>query len=677
MQRKQVSSAPQQHRIELSGHLLNHHCMSKIREIFSAKSSGLLHLHRPHSLARVALAACLGLMAAALSTATIAPDQFFSSPAMRVQVSFFLALAAAGTVFFIALAYSQVIALFPAGGSGYRIAGRVLGGRAALIAGVALFLNYVVMIDVVLMAAVETLSSLLPLDWQPSKLWLGAIFLAVLVAFNLRGVRVLPLTLILFSLAFAVTHLSLIFYGAVAHASSFSDLISAAPVHATVLLDQLGWSGLIRVLVPAYALGGVSYAAVETLYGSVLYRRRLRLPIGRLSLLAVVLILAVIAAGLCLLYLMWDVHPAAGQTIVASTFAVLIDSLGVTSPWGRQLLLIWVLGLQVSLLLLVANLGFVGGRAMLSHMAADSWVPHQFRYLSTPLVSQNGVFLMAVVALFTLAWTGGELDTLMIVYSLWGLVAMAISLSALCRYWWSQRRLASSWYWQLSLSIMALAISLLVLVQMLLIEPFNYTGMAMVQLVVLSSLCFYIRTNYRQTKRAIRTLDQIFASQPFGMNLSTVEVQPQAPTAVFIVGTSRGSGLHALLWVQRMFPGHFKNFIFVNARTATIVADAGADTLTHIRVEANATLQFFVEFCRSHELASAAYLGFGSDAVEEVSKLCQEVSKDYPQSIFFASKLIFDQDNWFIRLLHNQAALAIQRRLHNNGLQMLILPMKL
>lgn len=224
---------------------------------------------------------------------------------------------------------------------------------------------------------------------------------------------------------------------------------------------------------------------------------------------------------------------------------------------------------------------------------------------------------------------------------------------------------------------MALAISLLVLVQMLLIEPFNYTGMAMVQLVVLSSLCFYIRTNYRQTKRAIRTLDQIFASQPFGMNLSTVEVQPQAPTAVFIVGTSRGSGLHALLWVQRMFPGHFKNFIFVNARTATIVADAGADTLTHIRVEANATLQFFVEFCRSHELASAAYLGFGSDAVEEVSKLCQEVSKDYPQSIFFASKLIFDQDNWFIRLLHNQAALAIQRRLHNNGLQMLILPMKL
>jgi len=42
----------------------------------------------------------------------------------------------------------------------------------------------------------------------------------------------------------------------------------------------------------------------------------------------------------------------------------------------------------------------------------------------------------------------------------------------------------------------------------------------------------------------------------------------------------------------------------------------------------------------------------------------------------FTSKLIFEQDNWFIRLLHNQAALAIQRRLHFDGLQMVILPMK-
>jgi len=53
------------------------------------------------------------------------------------------------------------------------------------------------------------------------------------------------------------------------------------------------------------------------------------------------------------------------------------------------------------------------------------------------------------------------------------------------------------------------------------------------------------------------------------------------------------------------------------------------------------------------------------------------VHEEFPNCIFFASKLIFEQENWLIRLLHNQAALAIQRRLHLQGLQMVILPMKL
>jgi hypothetical protein len=53
------------------------------------------------------------------------------------------------------------------------------------------------------------------------------------------------------------------------------------------------------------------------------------------------------------------------------------------------------------------------------------------------------------------------------------------------------------------------------------------------------------------------------------------------------------------------------------------------------------------------------------------------VHKEFPNCIFFTSKLIFEQENWLIRLLHNQAALAIQRPLHLRGLQMVILPMKI
>jgi len=145
---------------------------------------------------------------------------------------------------------------------------------------------------------------------------------------------------------------------------------------------------------------------------------------------------------------------------------------------------------------------------------------------------------------------------------------------------------------------------------------------------------------------------------------------------VFIVGNSRGGGLHALLWVQRMFPNHFKNFLFVNARTVDSHAYGGEGALEQMRAEAAQTLEFFVDFCHSHGMAASSYLGFGTDAVEEVTRMCEEISREFPHSIFFTSKLIFASDNWFTRLLHNQAALAAQRRLHLEGLQMVILPMK-
>ena len=74
-----------------------------------------------------------------------------------------------------------------------------------------------------------------------------------------------------------------------------------------------------------------------------------------------------------------------------------------------------------------------------------------------------------------------------------------------------------------------------------------------------------------------------WANQPFGGHAGQVVLDPENHTAVFNVGTSRGGGLHALLWVQRMFPGHFKNFIFVNARTVDFHAYGGGDAVARMR----------------------------------------------------------------------------------------------
>ncbi|MBI3711177.1 MAG: amino acid transporter, partial [Proteobacteria bacterium] len=79
----------------------------------------------------------------------------------------------------------------------------------------------------------------------------------------------------------------------------------------------------------------------------------------------------------------------------------------------------------------------------------------------------------------------------------------------------------------------------------------------------------------------------------------------------------------------------------------------------------------------SRGIAAASYKGFGTDVVAELTHLSDQVASDFPNVVFFASKLIFVRDNWWTRLLHNQTAIAMQRRLHLLGRQMVILPMKL
>ena len=51
------------------------------------------------------------------------------------------------------------------------------------------------------------------------------------------------------------------------------------------------------------------------------------------------------------------------------------------------------------------------------------------------------------------------------------------------------------------------------------------------------------------------------------------------------------------------------------------------------------------------------------------------VTAQYPNSVCFASKLIFRRVNFLTARLHNQTPVELQERLHLQGKQMVLLPM--
>ena len=70
-------------------------------------------------------------------------------------------------------------------------------------------------------------------------------------------------------------------------------------------------------------------------------------------------------------------------------------------------------------------------------------------------------------------------------------------------------------------------------------------------------------------------------------------------------------------------------------------------------------------------------MALGTEAVETATQLCREVAKEFPRALFFAGKLVFEQERWYQRVLHNETAYQIQRRLQFAGLNAMVLPVRL
>ena len=48
--------------------------------------------------------------------------------------------------------------------------------------------------------------------------------------------------------------------------------------------------------------------------------------------------------------------------------------------------------------------------------------------------------------------------------------------------------------------------------------------------------------------------------------------------------------------------------------------------------------------------------------------------REFPLVTFFGGKVVFEREHWFQRLLHNETATAIQKRLYWMGATMVVLP---
>jgi amino acid transporter len=629
--------------------------------------------HTYHHISLVAFLAWVGLGADGLSSSAYGPDESFRALGEHHFLAVGLALATAFTVFIISYAYSRIIEHFPFGGGGYVVASRLLGPRYGVVSGSALLVDYVLTISVSIAAGADAAFSLLPPEWHGAKLAIEIGAILVLTVLNLRGVKESVTALAPIFVLFLVTH-AILLVGVIG--GHFGELPAVARdvqqgwQHGVA---TLGLGGVALLFLRAYSMGAGTYTGIEAVSNGLQIMREPKVETGKRTMIYMAVSLAVTAGGITLAYLLVHAVPAEGKTMNA----VLVEAFA--GGWGLPGSVFgWLtLASETALLFVAAQAGFIDGPRVMSNMASDRWLPARFASLSDRLSMHQGIALIAVASVGTLLYTRGDTSTLVLMYSINVFLTFSLSEMGMVRYWYRERAHYPDWRKHISVHLVGLTLCLSILVVSVL-EKFTEGGwITLVVTAALVALCFAIKRHYEGVTGKLRRLDAIMAALPEGRHQEAMaRLDPTADTAVLLVGGYGGLGIHQLLTVQRIFRGHYRNVLFISVGVIDAVSMKGVAEVEELRHGTEETLRRYVALAHRLGLKADWRCAIGTEPVGEAEKLCRAIALDFPHAIFFAGKLVFEREQWFQRLLHNETAYAIQRRLQFAGLNAMVLPVR-
>jgi amino acid transporter len=670
-----------------------------------------------HSISLVAMLAWVGLGADGLSSSAYGPDAAFRE-IMTPEHDFsslavFLAVGTALTVFIISYAYTRIIEHFPSGGGGYVVATKLLGSRFGVISGSALLVDYMLTITVSIAAGGEAIFYLIPRDWfgkdaidlspenigswldpvQRTKVVIEIVAIAALTVLNIRGIKESVAAITPIFVAFVLTHAVLLVVAIGGHLGDFGAVSSETVVNLGSTVRSLGPFGALMLTVRAYSLGGGTYTGIEAVSNGVPIMREPKTRTAKRTMILMAVSLSITAGGIILAYLLVHVAPDFNDPTKPMN-AILLDRVAGSWRIGNLHAGYWFVLLalcsEAGLLFIAAQAGFVDGPRVMANMAIDSWLPHRYAALSERLSMQNGVLLMGSTSIVALLYTHGNVERLVVMYSINVFVTFSLSNLGMARFWIRHRKEHPDWYRHLPVHIVGLALCVTILVVTAIVKFAVGGWLTIVVTGLLVAVCFWIKRHYNRVVAAIRRLDVELADplvepttapKPSVANLDAVArspgIDPRQPVAVLFVGGYGGLGRHALLTLLRMFPGHFKGIVFCSVAVIDSGVFKGIGEVHELERRTQLALAKYVEYAAWLGLPAESRLSTGIEVAVEAEKIATDIIQKYPKGLFVAGQLIFEEDTVVTRILHNETAFMIQRRLQHAGVPMVVLPVRL
>ena len=327
--------------------------------------------------------------------------------------------------------YRQTIAAYPSGGGSYTVARFNLGTPAALLAAAALLADYILTAAVGISAGVGALVSGVP-SLLPHMVSICVGILIIITIVNLRGVRDAGLAFALPTYLFVGTLLITIVAGVLRVLLSGGHPVPAAPLPPPPPMTQ---AVTYWLLLKVFASGCTALTGVEAVSNGVKAFREPAVKNAQRSLTVIILILAVLLAGISYLVKVYGIAATdPGQPGYQSLLSMLIAAV-----FGKGYFYYLTIGSILFVLSLSANTAFADFPRLCRAIAQNNYLPHAFGFRGRRLVYTYGIVVLAVLCGGLLILFGGVTDRLIPLFAVGAFLAFTLSQTGMVMHWRRER----------------------------------------------------------------------------------------------------------------------------------------------------------------------------------------------------------------------------------------------
>ncbi|MET7988065.1 APC family permease [Streptomyces sp. NPDC005281] len=549
----------------------------------------------------------------------------------------------------VVLSYRQVVHAYPSGGGSFEVATTNLGPSAGLVVAASLLVDYVMTVAVSVASGVDNIISALP-GLAHQRVLMALVFVAVLAAINLRGVRESGRAFAAPTYLFIGGVLIMVITGLVRYALGNPPLAASAAYGITPDPADAHLRGLalLMLVLRAFSSGCTALTGVEAISNGVPAFRKPKSRNAATTLAAMGGLAIAMFAGVTTLALVSKVHITddacrltgldgdcatyTQRTVIAQIAAAVFG--GEHSPGFYFIQTVTAL-----VLILAANTAFNGFPLLSSILAQHRYLPRQLHNRGDRLAFSNGILALAIVAGLLLWGYRANVTSLIHLYILGVFTSFTLSQLGMVRHWNRELRgepdgaTRRRHHTARLINAVGAVVTGLVLLIVLTTKFTQGAWLAVLAATVLWVTMRAIRRHYDSTAAELAVTDPHSELLP-----------PTRVFAIVLVSRLHKPTLRALAYAHAIHPDRLE------ALTVSVDPDATAELRRHWE-------EYGIDV--PLKIVDSPYREITKPVVGYVRSVRRESPRDVV-AVFVPEYVV---GHWWENLLHNQSALWLKSRL--------------